>query len=563
MSVLTAVVTGDAADAFREYYKINSRDEAYQKRAQKEELWYEPNPWNDPTLRHPNRDAFEWAADEVVRRFLSGRYTPQKSPQKAQHFSQGNKVATRQNGSFKAVSSTPDVCKTPCGGATPPVPYPVIADLAGSTGVVSNVRFNGKPAYTLNQSVVPTCTGDEAGCAMGVKSGTVGGEVKPTAGSSTVRVGGNSVIRDGDPCTMNNGNCTGTYVTVPTAGSSIGPDGKVVGDASPPPDKGVMHQVGGFFAGGGGAVWDMAKGVGHLAVGVAELSPVSQAAEGVSKLTGWYDYQGYTDTQNTVKTTSQAIYNNPKAIVDGITKPYVEAWSQGNYGEALGRGAVDIGGLFVGGIGAVGKAGEAGEALNAVSKAGEAAEAVNAAGKAGEGAEAANVGAKAGEAGESAAPTGKVAETGPAKDGLNVSGDKSTGLPAWLKERFEAGNEFNRANRSRYLYNEVEVVDSSGNKFRVDSYDPINGEIVSRKFTQLSEVKPETGISYLQELGRKYPSGATISDSAFNPSILRGQRLSGDLILEVPAQNNPIPQAVLDYANKNGMIIRDVTGVTY
>jgi hypothetical protein len=139
----------------------------------------------------------------------------------------------------------------------------------------------------------------------------------------------------------------------------------------------------------------------------------------------------------------------------------------------------------------------------------------------------------------------------------------SNGLPDWLKARFEAGNEFNRVNRAKYPYNEVEVIDGSGNKFRVDSYDPVSGEIVSRKLTQLSEVKLSTGISYLKELAKKYPKGASISDSVFNAKILRGQRLDGDLVLEVPVQNKPIPKAVLDYASKNSMIIRDINGVVY
>jgi hypothetical protein len=77
---------------------------------------------------------------------------------------------------------------------------------------------------------------------------------------------------------------------------------------------------------------------------------------------------------------------------------------------------------------------------------------------------------------------------------------KAGELPHWLKTRFEAGAEFNRVNRPRYPANELEVTDKAGNKFRVDSYNPGKGEIVSRKFTQLSEVKPETGIGYLREL---------------------------------------------------------------
>jgi len=433
---LQVSISGDAADVFRQQFNIQNVGQARNAASNLDALWNTPNPWSQQG-RPEDRETFDWAGQEVQRRFESGRYQPETDAQPSDHFSKGNRIATRQNGSFKAVSNTPDVCKTPMGGSTPPVPYQIVADLGGSTGVVPSVRFNGKPAYVLDQSVVPTCTGDEPGTANGVKSGTVGGEVKPTKGSSTVRAGGHAIIRDGDPCTMNNGNCTGTYVTAPSAGSSINASGNVVGDANPPPDKGVMHQVGGFFKGAGGALWDMGKGLVGLGVGAAKLSSVSQAAEGLSNATGLYNYHGYSETQQAVSQTAQAIYNHPGAIVDGITKPYTEAWAQGNYGEALGRGAIDVGGLFVGGVGAAGKAGEAanvagevGEAANAVGKAGEIAntagklgETADAAGQAGKAAEAGAAAAKGADATEGVADAGNAAE--PAGDGTKIQKGKA------------------------------------------------------------------------------------------------------------------------------------------
>ncbi|CAR52805.1 MULTISPECIES: DUF4150 domain-containing protein [Burkholderia cepacia complex] len=428
-------VAGDAGDVFREHFNIQSVDQARDAVNNLDTLWNTPNPWSERG-RPVDREIFDEAAQSVQKRFESGVYKPEDQAQPSDHFSKGNRIASRQDGSFKAVSSTPDVCKTPMGSSTPPVPYQVISDLSGSSGIVPSVRFNGKPAYVLDQSVVPTCTGDESGTADGVGSGTVGGETRPTKGSTTVRAGGHPVIRDGDPCTMNSGNCTGTYVTEPAPGSSVDASGNVVGNANPPPDKGVMHQVGGFFEGSGGALWDMAKGLGGLALGAAKLTPISQAAEGLSDLTGLYDYHGYSQTLDSAGRTVQAIYDHPGAIVDGITKPYMEAWSQGNYGEALGRGAVDIGGLFVGGVGAAGKAGEAanvagkvGEAANVADKVGEVA---NVAAKVGETSDAANAANKTAEIGavgargidaDSAADASKAAksaDTDPAGDGLKV-----------------------------------------------------------------------------------------------------------------------------------------------
>jgi hypothetical protein len=443
---LQVSISGDAADVFRQQFNIQNVGQARNAASNLDALWNTPNPWSQQG-RPEDRETFDWAGQEVQKRFESGRYQPETDAQPSDHFSKGNRIATRQNGSFKAVSNTPDVCKTPMGGSTPPVPYQIVADLGGSTGIVPSVRFNGKPAYVLDQSVVPTCTGDEPGTANGVKSGTVGGEVKPTKGSSTVRAGGHAIIRDGDPCTMNNGNCTGTYVTAPSAGSSINASGNVVGDANPPPDKGVMHQVGGFFKGAGGALWDMGKGLVGLGVGAAKLSSVSQAAEGLSNATGLYNYHGYSETQQAVSQTAQAIYNHPGAIVDGITKPYAEAWAQGNYGEALGRGAVDVGGLFVGGVGAVGKAGEAanvagkvGEAANAVSKAGEVAGAAGeAADAAGQASKVARVGARTADgadAAENSAAIAKVGDVEPAGNGVKVAPSDD---PRYKRGKFRKG----------------------------------------------------------------------------------------------------------------------------
>ncbi|VWC18533.1 PF13665 domain protein [Burkholderia aenigmatica] len=445
---LEITVTGDAGDVFREHFNIQSVEQARDAVKNLDALWNTPNPWSD---RPDLRDIFDEAGKSVQRRFETGVYKPQDKAQPSDHFSKGNRIASRQDGSFKAVSSTPDVCKTPMGSSTPPVPYQVVSDLSGSSGIVPSVRFNGKPAYVLDQSVVPTCTGDEAGSADGVGSGTVGGETKPTKGSTTVRAGGHPVIRDGDPCTMNSGNCTGTYVTAPAPGSSVDASGNVAGDANPPPEKGVMHQVGGFFKGAGGAVWDMGKGLVGLGVGAAKLSPVSQAAEGLSDLTGLYDYHGYSQTLDSAGKTAQAIYDHPGAIVDGITKPYMEAWSQGNYGEALGRGMVDIGGLFAGGVGAAGKAGEvgnvAGKIGEAANVAGKMGEATNVAGKAGEVADVSSAVGKTGEAGaatakgaEGAADVSKVAkpvEAGPAGDGLKISGKPKPGSLEHKAARWE------------------------------------------------------------------------------------------------------------------------------
>jgi len=102
-------------------------------------------------------------------------------------------IGARKSSTLKAISTAPSINKTPVGSSTPPLPYPVSQDLGDSVGTVTGVRFNGDPAYVLDQTTQPSCVGDAVGSAkgvMGVKSATVSGEVKPVNRSSTVRVVG-------------------------------------------------------------------------------------------------------------------------------------------------------------------------------------------------------------------------------------------------------------------------------------------------------------------------------------------------------------------------------------
>ena len=99
-------------------------------------------------------------------------------------------------------------------------------------------------------------------------------------------------------------------------------------------------------------------------------------------------------------------------------------------------------------------------------------------------------------------------------------------------------------------------------KYVVDSYIP-NKEIVSRKFTQLADIKESTAKGYLNELNYKYPSESIITDSPFNSKVLRGQPMRGQQILEIPVQKNKIPQSIIDHANNLDIIIRYIEGKVY
>ncbi len=92
--------------------------------------------------------------------------------------------------------------------------FTLVQTLDNAENTAEKTTFNGQPTYLLDQTTQATCTGDEAGWAGGVKSGTVGKEVKPTSGSSSILVEGKQLVREGDSCTMNNGNVVGKYVAV-------------------------------------------------------------------------------------------------------------------------------------------------------------------------------------------------------------------------------------------------------------------------------------------------------------------------------------------------------------
>ena len=151
--------------------------------------------------------------------------------------------------------------------------------------------------------------------------------------------------------------------------------------------------------------------------------------------------------------------------------------------------------------------------------------------------------------------------------------EDAAGRPLWL-QIVELGRRFNADNNARYvnqggaaeLY--LRASDNNGPPyFILDAYIPprpgVEGQIVSRKNTQLASVQEATAIGYIGELGRKYKAGSTIASTNSVPTNLRGGTLQGQQYLEVPVQNQPIPQAVLDAATDADVLIRDVAGRIY
>ncbi|MGF1527946.1 MAG: hypothetical protein ACFCBW_14315 [Candidatus Competibacterales bacterium] len=150
------------------------------------------------------------------------------------------------------------------------------------------------------------------------------------------------------------------------------------GAAEPPPreDITIMGQVGGVFKGFGEAVWETGEGLVTMGAGALrtgyDLGPLGWAAEGAERgleaLTGsdvtmpaWLpDMDRGADTLQGVADVASAIVQNPSLVWEGIKEPYVEDWAAGRYGEAIGRGVFDIGGMLLGtkGLDKLGKAGK-------------------------------------------------------------------------------------------------------------------------------------------------------------------------------------------------------------
>lgn len=123
----------------------------------------------------------------------------------------GFPIATKKSGMI--CFAFPDICNTPAGNTTVPVPYPNIGQLADATGVSDDqskgkVEVGGHPVI-LKDSEIPRTTGDEAGSAGGVTFGVTQGNVTFTQGSSTVKIYGQPVIRMFDPTQQNDRNATG------------------------------------------------------------------------------------------------------------------------------------------------------------------------------------------------------------------------------------------------------------------------------------------------------------------------------------------------------------------
>lgn len=112
-------------------------------------------------------------------------------------------IGARKQETFYAVTTSPDVCLTPCGPAMVPIPYMLYASFQPSQKTTPSVRFNKKPVYVFDHSLAPNVTGDEPGTGGGVKSGVNVGKVWACEASKNVYSEGRRIVRHGDRCWMN------------------------------------------------------------------------------------------------------------------------------------------------------------------------------------------------------------------------------------------------------------------------------------------------------------------------------------------------------------------------
>jgi Domain of unknown function (DUF4150) len=88
----------------------------------------------------------------------------------------------------------PDVCKTPTPAGPVPIPYPNVALSSDSAQTSKQVTCDGNP-ICLQDSSFAVSSGDEAGSATGVASGTIKGKAEFVLYSFDVKVEGKSVPR--------------------------------------------------------------------------------------------------------------------------------------------------------------------------------------------------------------------------------------------------------------------------------------------------------------------------------------------------------------------------------
>lgn len=114
----------------------------------------------------------------------------------------------------------------------------------------------------------------------------------------------------------------------------------------------AASQVGGVFKGAGETLWETGEGLVTLGAGVVktayDASPAGLVVDAYEQVTGqqapdWLPSaeRGAQRVENAFEVAG-TIARNPGLLVDAVVQPIVEDWNNGNYGEAIGRGAAEL-----------------------------------------------------------------------------------------------------------------------------------------------------------------------------------------------------------------------------
>jgi hypothetical protein len=217
---LAISISGDAASAFREHFKIDSGKQATDALANADSLFAAGgHPWAGDERHAPDRETFDWAAENVKKRFDSGRYkdgelTPPKPQKEKSNTSGTTRHVAHATEEWKAVCTAPDLCRV----GKDVVAFDSYATLEKKKRASDNVKARGSEVYRKNDLI----QGVKADAGKHITAGTSqgSGHVKILEGHDTVKVGSDKIpiARHDSKCLVNcdasgNGGAAGKLVT--------------------------------------------------------------------------------------------------------------------------------------------------------------------------------------------------------------------------------------------------------------------------------------------------------------------------------------------------------------
>jgi uncharacterized Zn-binding protein involved in type VI secretion len=109
-----------------------------------------------------------------------------------------NKEVAGEATGHKVIYMNPSVCITPAAPSPIPIPYPIMSPSGTGSldGDTRKVKIDGKPVFQVD-TVVSSCTGNEAGTQKEVVSLKTGSSCFIIDGSPNVKVEGKAVVFTG------------------------------------------------------------------------------------------------------------------------------------------------------------------------------------------------------------------------------------------------------------------------------------------------------------------------------------------------------------------------------